>query len=574
MKNDVKITALYERLSRDDEMQGESNSISNQKLLLEKYAIENGFSNIRHFSDDGYTGVNFNRPAIQELISMVNEGKIGTIIVKDLSRFGRNHIMVDFYREMVFPEKHVRFIAIMNNYDSETRKSNEFDFLPFINIMNEWYAQDTSNKIQTTFRARMAEGKRCSGSVPYGYYRKKGDKQTLYVDPESSAVVKRIFNLVACGVGVKAVSDILSEENILIPSAYSELYHPEAVKNHSYHSPTTWNMHTVSTIIKRREYMGDTVLRKTISEDFRTKRRREANEDEQFIFENTHEAIVDRETWELANSLLKKKSRRKKCANGTYSHRLSGLLYCADCGRRLTYRSPYSQHRANNKIYDSDNSFYCRKYKAKYDECTGMHFIKASTVEMLVQVAIQKICKIALEDEESFLNNLREMSSKKLTEDVKAKKEELAKAERRNEELDILIRRLYEGNAVGKIPDRQFEKLMSGYVEEQAILEKIISENTSFIEKVSCDDVQSERFMSLVHKYKNVTEVTDKMLYEFIDKIVVHNSEGVRTNLTMKVDIYFNFIGKFESSVTTRLFNQGQRGFRSEVTVNSEGITV
>lgn len=394
----------------------------------------------------------------------------------------------------------------------------------------------------------------------------------MYAEPEAGAVVKRIFNLVACGVGVEAVSEIMTEENILIPAAYAELHHPEDARSHSYHSPTTWNATTVGKIIGRREYMGDTVLRKSIPEDFRTKCRRDAKEEEQFVFENTHEAIIDRETWELANEVRRKRGRQKRCANGMYSHRLSGLLYCADCGNRMAYRHPASQHRANGKVYDGDNCFYCKKYRAKYDMCNGIHYIKTSTVEMLVQVAIQKICKMALEDEEGFLNNLKVMSDKKLSEEVRAKKEELTRARMRDEELDVLIKRLYEGNAIGKIPDKQFEKLMSGYVEEQAVIEELISEATLFIEQASSEDIQTERFMSLVHRYKEVTTITDKMLYEFIDKIVVHNPEGTRTNRTMKIDIYFNFIGKFESSITAKLVNHGQRGFHSEVTIVPDSI--
>lgn len=223
VKNDSKrITALYERLSRDDELVGESNSISNQKEYLEKYARENGFSNIKHYTDDGFSGVNFDRPGVQKLIEDVNAGIIGTIIVKDVSRFGRNYVMVDFYREILFQDKGVRFIAITNNYDSANRKNNEFDFLPFVNIMNQWYAQDTSNKIQSIFKSRMQDGKRCSGAIPFGYYRKDGDKQTLYVDEEAAKVVKMIFEMVASGKGVNEVANILTEEQVLIPSAYNE----------------------------------------------------------------------------------------------------------------------------------------------------------------------------------------------------------------------------------------------------------------------------------------------------------------------------------------------------------------
>ena len=335
------ITALYKRLSRDDELQGESNSISNQKEFLEKYARENGFLNYRHYTDDGFSGVNFDRPGVQQLLDDVNNGIVSTIIVKDMSRFGRNHVMVDFYREIVFPEKKVRFIAISNNYDSSLKKAGEFDFLPFINIMNEWYAQDTSNKIKSVFKVRRQDGKRCSGAIPYGYYRKPDDKQTLYVDPEAAKVVKRIFEMVAGGMGTSAVADILTEEGVLIPSAYNEKYHPSDCRCHNYHNPTIWNCTTVGYILEKREYMGDTILGKSVSDDFRNRKtRRKVDEEERIIFENTHEPIVSRELWHLANDVRKRNGKHRKLANGTYTNRLSGFIYCADCGARMIYRSP------------------------------------------------------------------------------------------------------------------------------------------------------------------------------------------------------------------------------------------
>ena len=242
--NQGKITALYERLSRDDELQGESNSILNQKKYLEDYARKSGFNNIKHFTDDGYSGTNFNRPGFQSMIAEIEAGHIATVIVKDMSRFGRNYLEVGFYTEIQFPSKGVRFIAINNNVDSANPTDN--DFTPFLNIMNEWYAKDTSNKIRAVFKSRMQDGKRCSGSIPYGYKRIPGDKQTLYVDEEAAAVVRRIFDMAASGASLAQIGQTLSDEKVLIPSAYEEQYHPESARHHSYHDPYRWNTTTLT----------------------------------------------------------------------------------------------------------------------------------------------------------------------------------------------------------------------------------------------------------------------------------------------------------------------------------------
>lgn len=302
--NQGKITALYERLSRDDELQGESNSILNQKKYLEDYARKNGFNNIQHFTDDGYSGTNFNRPGFQSMIAEIEAGHIATVIVKDMSRFGRNYLEVGFYTEIQFPSKGVRFIAINNNVDSANPTDN--DFTPFLNIMNEWYAKDTSNKIRAVFKSRMQDGKRCSGSIPYGYKRVPGDKQTLHIDAEAAAVVRRIFDMAASGASLAQIGQTLSDEKVLIPSAYEERHHPEAARNHSYHDPYRWNTTTLTYILDRQEYLGHTVLCKSIRENFKLKKRRAATPEERIIFKNTHEAIIDQETWDKAQRLRKR----------------------------------------------------------------------------------------------------------------------------------------------------------------------------------------------------------------------------------------------------------------------------
>lgn len=351
--NQGKITALYERLSRDDELQGESNSILNQKKYLEDYARKNGFNNIQHFTDDGYSGTNFNRPGFQSMIAEIEAGHIATVIVKDMSRFGRNYLEVGFYTEIQFPSKGVRFIAINNNVDSANPTDN--DFTPFLNIMNEWYAKDTSNKIRAVFKSRMQDGKRCSGSIPYGYKRVPGDKQTLHVDEEAASVVRRIFDMAASGASLAQIGQTLSDEKVLIPSAYEEQHHPEAARNHSYHDPYRWNTTTLTYILDRQEYLGHTVLCKSIRENFKLKKRRAATPEERIVFKNTHEAIIDQETWDKAQRLRKRNP--KKLPSGTYSHRLAGMVFCADCGSRMSFSSPESKHRDSDVVYDSDSSW-------------------------------------------------------------------------------------------------------------------------------------------------------------------------------------------------------------------------
>ena len=537
----IKYTALYERLSRDDEMQGESNSIVNQKRYLEEYAQAQGFKNIRHFTDDGYSGTNFKRPGFQEMIAAIEAGEIDVVCVKDLSRFGRDYLKVGFYTEIMFPEKGVRFIAINNSVDSANPMEN--DFTPFLNIMNEWYAKDTSNKIRTIFRSRMQDGKRCSGAIPYGYRRDPEDKNHLLIDEEAAKVVRRIYQMVIDGMGSQAIANQLTADNVLIPSAYLEQSEHGESRNHSYHDPCRWNCTAVSYILDKQEYMGHTVLGKTICENFKTKKRRKARPDELIIFENTHEPIIDAETWHLVQKLRRRT--RRKLANGSYSHRLSGLVYCADCGKRLSYSSPQSQHRPDGKTYDADSSFRCPTYKSMYGECT-MHYIKSSTLDKLVDEAVRKVARYVLRDEQAFLEQVRELTSADQKQTQSEDKKELVNIKKRIAELDNYIKRLYEGNASGKIPDRQFEKLMVQYDSEQQELEERVKEIEVSIHEIQQESENGQQFVHLVQKYRDLTEIDQTALNEFIDKVVVHEATGGRTaDRSQQIEIYFNFIGQF-----------------------------
>ena len=537
----IKYTALYERLSRDDEMQGESNSIVNQKRYLEEYAQAQGFKNIRHFTDDGYSGTNFKRPGFQEMIAAIEAGEIDVVCVKDLSRFGRDYLKVGFYTEIMFPEKGVRFIAINNSVDSANPMEN--DFTPFLNIMNEWYAKDTSNKIRAIFRSRMQDGKRCSGAIPYGYKRDPEDKNHLLIDEEAAKVVRRIYQMVIDGMGSQAIANQLTADNVLIPSAYLEQSEHGESRNHSYHDPCRWNCTAVSYILDKQEYMGHTVLGKTICENFKTKKRRKARPDELIIFENTHEPIIDAETWHLVQKLRRRT--RRKLANGSYSHRLSGLVYCADCGKRLSYSSPQSQHRPDGKTYDADSSFRCPTYKSMYGECT-MHYIKSSTLDKLVNEAVRKIARYVLRNEQAFLEQVRVLTSADQKQTQSEDKKELVNIKKRIAELDNYIKRLYEGNASGKIPDRQFEKLMAQYDSEQQELEERVKEIEASIHEIQQESENGQQFVRLVQKYRDLTEIDQTALNEFIDKVVVHEATGGRTaDRSQQIDIYFNFIGQF-----------------------------
>ena len=531
--NSIKITALYERLSRDDELQGESNSITNQKHFLEDYARKNGFVNIRHFTD-GVSGTTFDREGFQSMIAEVEAGNVAVIIVKDMSRFGRDYLKVGFYTEVMFKEKGVRFIAINNGIDSSNQQDS--DFTPFLNIMNEWYARDSSRKIQAIFKARMQEGKRVSPSVPYGYRRDPDDKQHLIIDPEPAAVVRRIFKLVLEGNGVNRIADILYADKILIPSAYAEKYYPENQHSKSFHDPIRWTNQTIIHILEKREYMGHTVLGKTISESYKTKKRRKATEDELMIFENTHEAIIDEETWNNVQRLIETKRRPKK--NGAPPCRLSGLLYCADCGSKLSHR-----YNSRNK-YDADNSYGCSSYRQYTRNCT-MHYIRVSVVEKLILETIREVSAYALSNEKEFVKKVREASDVQQEATMKEYRRRLGKAKRRHEELDDLVKKLYESFATGKIPEKHFDRLLSGYDNEQTTLEAEMQELQTGLDRYGADSVRADRFLELVKRYTDFSELTTPMLNEFIEKVVVHEADKSTGDRVQKVDIYLNFIGAF-----------------------------
>ena len=401
--------------------------------------------------------------------------------------------------------------------------------------------QDTSNKIRAVFKSRMQDGKRCSGSIPYGYKRIPGDKQTLYVDEEAAAVVRRIFDMAASGASLAQIGQTLSDEKVLIPSAYEEQYHPESARHHSYHDPYRWNTTTLTYVLDRQEYLGHTVLCKSIRENFKLKKRRAATPEERIVFKNTHEAIIDQETWDKAQRLRKRCP--KRLPDGTYTHRLSGMVFCADCGSRMSFSSPESKHRDSNVVYDSDSSWQCSKYRNMYVSCTS-HFIKTSTIEDAILEAIKAMAQKVLEDETEFAEQLRTLWESQNSQSSNEYKKELLAVQKRMDELDTLIRSLYESSVIGKIPERQFQRLMAQYDEEQTGCEIRMAELKKELDNAETTKVDLKRFVKLIRKYKDCETLTDEMLYELVEKVVIHSASGGRTIYRQQqIDIYFNFIG-------------------------------
>ena len=538
-----RITALYERLSRDDELQGESNSISNQKKYLEDFAKSNGFGNIRHYTDDGYSGTNFKRPGFQEMLADIEAGRISIVIVKDMSRLGRNYLEVGFYTEVMFPKKGIRFIAINSSVDSA--KPNDNDFSPFINIMNEWYAKDTSNKIKSVFDARMKSGLRVSASVPYGYYRDPADKQHILIDPVSAAVVQRIFQMMADGMNTGDICRTLTEEKILTPAAYAKEYHPEQCRARVETGFCKWNRTVVLEILKRQEYLGHTILKKTVSMNFKTKERRDTTEEEQYFFPDTHEPIISEELWEKAQRNRRIIERKRLNDDIKATSVFLGLLYCSECGRKLRFGIEEKDSTGHIIMH-----YTCGGYRGDYGEGCTSHYINEEDLKALLTEYLRIISKRIIQDESVFIKELSE-KWKLHQESIPARADEnLKHTQERYAELGSRLTKLYEDFAAGLLPERQYRTLMEKYDKEQQELEKRLTLLEEEIETVEIREINPQRFVDLIKKYKGVTDLHRDMVRELIDKIVVHHATGVKPNREQKVEIYFNFIGLYELSYT------------------------
>ncbi|RKI38330.1 DUF4368 domain-containing protein [bacterium D16-51] len=529
----TKITALYERLSHDDELQGESNSISNQKQLLEDYARRNGLANIRHFTDDGISGTRFDRPGFQAMLEQIEDGKVETVCIKDMSRLGRDYLQVGIYMETM-RKRGVRLIAINDGVDSF---SGEDDFTPFRNIMNEWYARDTSKKIKSTFQAKGNAGKHVASSPPYGYMKSPEDKEKWIVDEEAAAIVRRIFRMTMEGYGPYQIAQKLSEEKIPIPGYYQAQRGLGLYQNRKFKDPYHWGSSTVCHILAKQEYLGHTVNFKT-RKHFKDKKSHYVSQDQWLIFENTHEPIIDQETYDNVQRI---RGRVRRYPDGWgEAHPLTGLMYCADCGGKMYV------HRVNNG--KRIPQYTCANYsKVPVGTlCKTQHRINADHVMELVADMIRAVIEYANIDREAFAKEIQAELEKKQTIDYSSQKKRAVECEKRIGELEILIAKIYEDNALGKLSDRRYETLSKQYEQEQ---EQLIRENEEYKKahmNYEKEKNSAKRFLSIVERYEKFEELSTVMLNEFIEKIVVHERDQKgRIDSTQKVDIYFNLIGQF-----------------------------
>ena len=496
-KSKNRITALYERLSRDDELAGDSNSIVNQKKMLEDYAKSNGYTDLVHFTDDGYSGGNFDRPGGKEMLRQIEDGSIGAVIVKDMSRVGRDYLQVGFYTEVFFREKGVHFVAISNGVDSDINTSSEF--APFLNIMNEWYLRDCSRKIKAVLQAKGRDGKPITNNPPYGYIKDPEDKNRCDMS-----------------------------------------------------KPYEWAGVSVVRMLEKPEYMGDTVNFRTKKLSYKDKTAVRNDSDEIVVFTDTHEAIIDRKTWYMVQEL--RKTKRRINTEGE-SNPFVGKIFCADCGGKMHYRN--EGKRAGRKwrglpdgsVRTTPACYNCGNYNNSHDQSGKVccsHNIQAKVIDQFVLETIQYACKSVRMDERAFVERIRSASEIREQSEAKKLKAALKHQEKRYAELDILLKKVYEDNALGRLPDKRYEMLSAGYEKEQAELEQSIKACREQLTQYDEDTDRTEEFLALVHKYTDITELTPVIINEFVDKILVHKAEKIDGERVMEIEIYLNFIGKVE----------------------------
>ena len=537
MRKNEKITALYERLSRDDfgkddDQQRESNSISNQKAMLEEFAARQGFTNIVHFTDDGISGTCFDRPGFLAMMKEVEAGNVEYLCIKDMSRMGRDYLKVGQIME-ILRQRGVRLIAINDGVDSAR---GDDDFTPFRNIMNEYYARDTSRKIRSTFQSKGKSGKHLTGTVIYGYLWNEARDQWL-VDPEAADVVKRIFAMTIEGYGPYQIASKLKEEKVLIPSAYLAQHGEGVNKNKTFKDVYGWGSSTICNLLEKREYLGHTINFKT-RKHFKDKKSHYVPEDEWTIFENTHEAIIDQQTFDLVQK-IRGNVRRYPDGWGEAAP-LTGLLYCADCGGKMYV------HRTNNgkRISQYTCSQYSKVPVGKL--CTTQHRINEDVVLSLVSEMLKAIAEYAKHDRDEFVRVVQEAQSSQQTAEVKKQRTRLATAKQRVSELEVLLCKIYEDNILGKLSDSRYATLDAQYEKEQSELTAEISALEKAVKSYEKHEKDADRFIALIDKYENFDKLTIAMLNEFIEKILVHERDrkgSIQT--TQEVEIYFNFVGRF-----------------------------
>ena len=531
MRNE-KITPLYERLSRDDELQGESNSISNQKKMLEDYARRNGLPNPTHFTDDGVSGTRFDRPGFLAMMEEVEAGRVEAIVIKDMSRLGRDYLKVGQVME-ILRQRGVRLIAINDGVDS---LKGDDDFTPFRNIMNEFYARDTSRKIRSVFKSKGMSGKHLTGTVIYGYLWDEKREHWL-VDEEAAAVVRHIFALAMEGYGPYQIATKLSEEKIEMPAVHLARYGEGVNKNKTFADIYRWSASTVVEILKKREYLGHTVNFKT-RKHFKDKKSHYVDESEWTIFENTHEAIIDQETFDNVQR-IRGNARRYPDGFGE-AHPLTGLMYCADCGGKMYVHRTYNGKRVPQ--------YTCGQY-GKYpigSLCPTQHRIKAEAVLTLIADMLRAIAEYSKNDRAEFIRTVQETQAAQQTADISKKRKRLAAAQKRAGELEKLICKIYEDNALGKLPDARYEALDAQYAKEQDALNAEITELEKAVTGYEQSRKSAEKFIALIDKYENFDTLTNTMLNEFVEKILVHErARKGSQDTTQEVEIYFNFVGRY-----------------------------
>ena len=528
------ITALYPRLSHEDELQGESNSISNQKRILETYAKQNGFSNLRWYTDDGYSGANFQRPGFQAMLADIEAGKVGTVIVKDMSRLGRNYLQVGMYTEMIFPQKGVRFIAINDGVDSA---QGENDFAPLRNIFNEWLVRDTSKKIKAVKRSKGMSGKPITSKPVYGYL--MDEDENFIIDEEAAPVVRQIYSLCLAGNGPTKIARMLTEQQIPTPGT---LEYRRTGSTRRYHPgyECKWATNTVVHILENREYTGCLVNFKTEKLSYKVKHSVENPPEKQVIFENHHEPIIDTQTWERVQELRKQRKRPNRYDEvGLFS----GILFCADCGS-VMYQQRYQTDKRKQDCY------ICGSYKKRTADCTA-HFIRTDLLTAGVLSNLRKVTSYAAKHEARFMKLLIEQNEDGDRRRNAAKKKELEAAEKRIAELSAIFKRLYEDSVTGRISDERFTELSADYEAEQKELKERAARLREELSKAQEATANAEKFMNVVRRHTTIEELTPTLLREFVEKIVVHESvalDGKRRGKLRRqeIEIYYSFVGKVE----------------------------
>ena len=523
------ITALYPRLSRDDDIQGDSNSIVNQKKLLSKYAKDHHFPNPKFYVDDGYTGTNFNRPGFQEMIGDIEAGYVTTVIVKDMSRLGRNYLQVGYYTDTFFPDHNVRFIAINDGVDSE---QGEDDFTPFRNIMNEWYAKDISRKVRSSKKLRGNAGDPLC-LPPYGYRKAPDNPKQWIIDEEAAEVVRKIYRLCIEGNGIETTARILQESGILTPTYYWAKKGIRKGGKKTQDNPCKWCKTTITKILTLQEYTGVLINFKTYSKSFKDTRRRENPEENQRVFENHHEPIIDRSTWETVQKIRAGTKRRQP--KNSEKNMFAGLLYCADCGHKLHYNINHP----NSAI----EYFNCSNYRGNRGTCNETHYVRADSLEQVVLLELNRMVSYLQENEEEFAELLARKTSQDYEREKRFRQQKLAELNARYSEVDMLFERTYEDNVSGKLSDERFMKLSQRYDEEQQSLKKEIAELESICDKEDSRVYSKNQFLKAVRKFMQMKTLTPTMLHELVERIDVYHIQGTGKNRTQRLVIHYKFVG-------------------------------